>query len=740
MEKENNINKDMNISFLNSFSNNNNNNEGNIEDYLYSNNDNNDNLYPHSFYPASKNTNINEQQQQTITNNNSDSRKTYHQGRKNIFKERITKFFLKKKKNKKIEQFDLLEDEYEEESEEEDDDNEYYLYKKNEKFKGLVKNVLKRKRTNEWKEYFNTYKKRVKESQTFYYKLKTIFHIESDFVVIWKTILRIFNIAILFIFFLKYIFMTVTTIDSSSSVIIPSKIKVIYYMINFMFLIDLIISVLVIIFNGGSILTFIKLPLKVYICIPFELKKSNFYLLLPKFTRIDIFKKIFSSWEIYINLTIEFYVPYYKLKVFLTFIIKLLKYLLIFILYAHINGCVLSYLEELDYASSIFYTIEAFTVIGFGEQSPKRMISTVLVILNLFIGVNLFSLMSSNIKELSNKIYSFNRDTSFTDNFEMMIFQMQKSIRKILPLNLRELMKSFLLFRRGLSYIDLKEEYKNALVCCKNSLLYKIRAQLFKFLKSEYNYYFLKVSDDFIYDIFENLKPKIFKSNQVLMKYGEKVNKLYFLLNGRVFATDYNNRPIFSMINNSIFGEYEFITNTLSNFNIRVDPNTPAYGFVLDKKNWENISKHHVLSTNIFIKQIINKRKKHIQWMINAEKNEKEKTILFDTNEKKKKNNENNIISLNDINRNINYWKNIICILDDESITNIGYIEKIKNKKIKKVIYLNYAVSEKDPKYKYSNNNIIKNIDELHREINKIELNFIDKKEIILKNIKYKSL
>ena len=102
MEKENNINKDMNISFLNSFSNNNNNNEGNIEDYLYSNNDNNDNLYPHSFYPASKNTNINEQQQQTITNNNSDSRKTYHQGRKNIFKERITKFFLKKKKNKKI--------------------------------------------------------------------------------------------------------------------------------------------------------------------------------------------------------------------------------------------------------------------------------------------------------------------------------------------------------------------------------------------------------------------------------------------------------------------------------------------------------------------------------------------------------------------------------------------------------------------------------------------------------------
>ena len=40
----------------------------------------------------------------------------------------------------------------------------------------------------------------------------------------------------------------------------------------------------------------------------------------------------------------------------------------------------------------------------------------------LLIGVNLFSLMSSNIKNLSNKIYAFNRDTSFNDNFEFMIF------------------------------------------------------------------------------------------------------------------------------------------------------------------------------------------------------------------------------------------------------------------------------------------------------------------------------
>ena len=683
--------------------------------------------------------------------NGYDSRKTYNQTnykrKETLFKKRITEFLLKKNKEKKKKKdkftkdlLALLNDEDNEESEEEEkedsneDNNLYHGKEGDDKFKNLVNNLIQTKKSNEFNEYMDTYKKRVKESQSLHYKLKTIFHINSDFIVIWKTTLRIFHIFILFIFLLKYVFSTLS--KSDSSFLIPKRILLLYNMVNIMFTIDLFFSVLILIFNGGSLLTYFKLPLKIYTCIPFELKGENFYYLLPKFIRIDIFQKIFSSWERFINLKVELYIHRYELKIFITCITQMVKYLLIFGLYAHINCCILSYFDDLNYASSLFYTIEAFTVIGFGEQSPKNIKSVLLVILNLFVGVNLFSLMTSNIKELSKKINSFNRDTSFYENFESFLFQIQKSIGRILPSKIEQLMISFLLFRQGLSSHDIKEEYKNVLITCKSTLLEEIKGQIFEFLKLEYQKYFLN-DDDFMFEIFINLKPKIFKSNQVLIKYGEKVNKLYFLLNGHIFATDKNNKPIFAMIDNSIFGDYEFVTNTQSCFNIKIDPKRPAYGFILDKKVWEEISLKHIVSANYLIKQIIKKRKKHMQW-INNTKTSNLFDALPDMNEEEDKDIyfiKNNEKIENDINTNIDNK------IEHENIINIDNKENKENKEKKKKIKrkmsnLKTTIFEKNPKFKYSDIDIIKNIDDLHREINRFEFTFIDDKELLLNNLK----
>ena len=193
-----------------------------------------------------------------------DSRKTYNkiqpQGKETIFKKRITEFLLKKNKEIKLKRnkteinkdlFDILYDEDAEEAEE-DNDIDTDMNSQNDngiKFKSLVKNLIKTKRANEWNEYMDSYTKRVKESQTLRYKLKTIFHIDSDFIVIWKTTLRIFNIFVLFIFFFKFVFLHLTKIESSDS--IQKRILLIYNMINIMFFIDLIFSVLILIFNGG---------------------------------------------------------------------------------------------------------------------------------------------------------------------------------------------------------------------------------------------------------------------------------------------------------------------------------------------------------------------------------------------------------------------------------------------------------------------------------------------------------
>ena len=103
---------------------------------------------------------------------------------------------------------------------------------------------------------------------------------------------------------------------------------------------------------------------------------------------------------------------------------------------------------------------------------------------------------------------------------------------------------------------------------------------------------------------------------------------------------------------------------------------------------------------------------------------------------------------LNEINTryNINSWKDkndILCMND----INIDFEEKKKEKIINKKIVKNIRESsssldlnieryEKNPKYNYSNSDIIKNIEHLHKEINRIEFNFIDDKELILRNLR----
>ena len=125
---------------------------------------------------------------------------------------------------------------------------------------------------------------------------------------------------------------------------------------------------------------------------------------------------------------------------------------------------------------------------------------------------------------------------------------------------------------------------------------------------------------------------------------------------------------------------------------------------------------------------------------------------LFDAppNELKKNqnliNNEDNNLNENDIDtsNNINSWKDKNNILDINNI-NIDFEEKkqekiINKKNVKNVHELSLELDienlEKDPKYNYSNINIIKNIDHLHKEINRIEFNFIDDKELLLRNLR----
>ena len=91
------------------------------------------------------------------------------------------------------------------------------------------------------------------------------------------------------------------------------------------------------------------------------------------------------------------------------------------------------------------------------------------------------------------------------------------------------------------------------------------------------------------------------------------MNKLYFLLNGILFGFDKNYINIFTINNNSIFCEYEFITGINSEYEIKTHPKIPSYGFTLKKRDWDIISKKYISSSKKFIELSLERRKNYIK-------------------------------------------------------------------------------------------------------------------------------
>ena len=617
--------------------------------------------------------------------------------------------------NNKISNADIINDRY---SKNEDfsvnDNDEMEIVKPNaiEVFKASINKLIHKTKMHNWDEYMKSYEKKIQEKISIKYKLKNVFNIKSDFMIIWKLTFSAFSIVFVFIYFLKYILIDLAEKEDKNEVESSKKILYVYYMINLMFFFELMFSILVIIFNGGSIITFLKLPLKIYTVIPFPLKKKNLFLLIPKFLRIDLFNKLFSIIEVFINSNIAHYVHNYYLKIFITYTCDMFKYLLLFGFYAHCLCSLLCYFYEPDgelkYIPSLYYTIQTFTTIGFGEMSPVNKNSLIIMIITLFLGINFFSLMTSNIRYLSNKIKDFNRETSFNEQFEFLIFQIQKSTGKVFPTMLKKLMSLFLLFRRGLAYYEIKSKNKRIFNICRDKIIKNIHKTLFNYLKEDFSVYFHNCEEEFIFEIFQRMKPKMLKADKTIVEYNTNIKGLYFLINGNIFIFDKYDNPVYAISDNNLFGEYEFLTNIKTNYKIKVHPKMAAYGFVLKKSDWEYIANKYILSAKNFIETIKLRNKKHNEWIIFSLK--KYKNLNIEQNNK--------------INEEIND-KDIYGQQNDEN----------KNKSNKDLII---AAKEKDEKYNIKNGRVFKEIEEILKELRNFEDDLSVFKNDILNNIKIK--
>ena len=432
------------------------------------------------------------------------------------------------------------------------------------KKKSVIKNILELKKENEWNEFIKAYKKEHKKNNKIKTILKNTFNINSDFIAIWKFIYSLFYMLIFFFVFLHYIFYTLIYLKEDE---IPKKnFLYLYYISHFMFLVDLILSILIMIANGGSLFTYLKIPIKIYLVIFFPLKKKYIIFLIPKFCRIDLFRSIFEKNEKFITGHITPYIQNYHLKIFILYMNRLFGYMLEFGLYAHFSCCLYSYLDDVNYIDGIYYTIETITTMGYGEHSPKNLYSMILVMFTIFIGTNLVILTNCNINFLTSKIRSFSRITSPKKDLEIFIFHLESSMGKIAPNNLKDSLNSYIKFYRGLSFNHIKSEYFPVFSLLRPKMKKKLLNSTLNFLRLEFELYFKDCEIDFINCLFEKIKPKIYKEKKIIINIGKKVNKLYFLLNGILYAFDKYENNIFTINNNSLFCEYEFITGINSKF------------------------------------------------------------------------------------------------------------------------------------------------------------------------------
>jgi hypothetical protein len=575
------------------------------------------------------------------------------------------------------------------------------------------------------------------------FKLKNIFNVNSDFIIIWKSTFSAFYIIFVYIYFLKYILLELANKKQDEEEEISNKNIFLYYMINIMFSFEFIFSLLILIFNGGSRLTYLKLPLKFYCAIPFPLEKKYIIFLIPKFFRIDLISRLFSLIETFINTHIGHYILNYYLKIFLTYTTDLFKILLMFGLYAHCLSCFFCYFETTDkiqYVSALYYAIQTFTTIGFGEQSPLTIGGLIVMIINLFLGVNFMSVITSNIKYLYNKIQKFNRETSFNEQFEFLIFQIQRSTGKVFPIHLKTMMNLFLLYRRGMAYYEIKNKNKFLLSNCRQIIVKEIHSKLFDYLKRDFSVYFENCEDDFIFEIFQNMRPKMFEANRTLISYNKKVKALYFLINGYIFIFNKNQKPVYCIFGNNLFAEYEFISQQKCNYYIKTHPKNTAFGFELKKQDWDNISKKYIISANHFLETIKKRKKKHDEWinwsLSEYNKNIIKEEIVFEPNiinTKTEEQKEELLVNLID--------DNIINDSNEPKESNSNSIftkYEHQNKKLDKTLIR--LAKERNEKYDIANKEIFFNISEMRKKLKTFEDKFIDFKKSILNHLKVQKL
>lgn len=132
----------------------------------------------------------------------------------------------------------------------------------------------------------------------------------------------------------------------------------------------------------------------------------------------------------------------------------------------------------------------------------------------------------------------------------------------------------------------------------------------------------------------------------MIIEHGKRVKKIYFLLDGELFAYDKNGEVIYCLEESTLFGDWECINKIISDVTIKASPKRSAYGFVLEEEDFIKIAKDEIVSAKQFFTKSFYKKQKQIEWLNDDKINYQEMSLECSESEI----NNSNMFELNEVN------------------------------------------------------------------------------------------
>lgn len=480
---------------------------------------------------------------------------------------------------------------------------------------------------DEWEKFFSSMQDKINKSN-FKNQLSFFFGEESKYMKIWKNIFSLFVVVVVYIYFLKALYLDY---DHGKEIKIHNAysdditiIKV-YDLINLMYIIDMILNIIHL-FTLNSLLDklvniFLIIPIKILMSIPFSIDSEH--ILIIKFIRFDSISNLVTLSKDYCRRIIEVYVHKDWMKVTMIYLNEILKYLLMCILYAHFMTCIFAAIEKDDpnfnsdtnesfYIKCLYITFSTFTNVGYGDYTAHSNSTFFLSMINMYFGYSLFIIITYHVRMLFSQYQKYKQKQSNIKEFEDYVFNLQKSTGKILPRDLKNNIYAHILLKKAMIFPELFETYKNNFKHLRNDFRNIITESLFDFMSKEFSIFFKGCSRTFMFKVFSKLKPRIFKPGEILINKNEKVVKLYFIINGdiEILHNQYvlgnneknqNQIPFFEIKNSTILADWNFHTGTLSEYVYKVRSGNVALGFQLNLKDFIKITEDEIESAREFV-------------------------------------------------------------------------------------------------------------------------------------------